>query len=1140
MTRKKTGDDHRAEALNDYILQNIVGEPELGALSKGKIFLKEEYANFEEQLESNADLLIRREWNKKYEGNIKTLGDLIKVLASLKESITDNSGEITAHKLSSARVVLDIAELSNEQILHALHILGQPTGEELQSLGIVTSDLDILVKQTSLNLARQSSQHSRQQILNLYQASLEIITEKSDQNFFNGFSEVYEYLNHLFRDNGIAFKTYLNKKQVEIFSQKKLKSKVINALHLMLLQAGTSQFRFIEVDDHDRYVRTYFTTRFVKKFTQILIDNYLLNYDFPVYLKNISISYSSLNSILKKPKEVFHQELLNLHHYPKINSGVSHAPIDSVFNILTTQPTLQTTGEFYIRIWNEEDEYHPFSERIYRRLKIDTGDHSRFYFSSNTTGIGGTQSQFIRVINSALFWGINCLKTEYFPIAHDILINKDMIQNNIPSPVWSHSLVKLCRHRTIQEVLEKSCRQFPRFNDSNDGKAELRTYEEFAFMDPVGHGDYCSFDSLLSTARAALQARLKAIKNTGISARTYKHDLLRRMEQQSILDEARSFHNEYPFSTLAMESWLQRELFNKIENSKDKIKDSYVAIDAYLSITEIFLKEGLYRKAYEKLYTLKTWFENASNTWFDWCKSFRENTYEKIDFISDEQTISNSLLARYELCLSEYFYILDWKEEDEEKYSLGMLSKSFKDTEHRDIIELSWKAADRAEQLLTSRLAKYHLINEVSQATFHPHYQLLARIYLLRSKMILLFPKFAGIFNNVLYTLPTEPKISNQRTKAVHIHSARLFLLERARVFSAADGDSELYMMCSFYQCWAWLMAAYEKSDLRLASYENLTINRDTCLSWAKKLRNHALLSYAESGQRYYHEIKEKSGLSKEYFNKYSEYGSYRIDPIPIIQEIDSSVDNQEPGYDSGKSPGILKLDMKYLCLRDVSDLNNDGANTQIIYLFGPKSCYLFFMRALYHLCSDGEEEFACQDKNTVIDWDSKLKHSYRLFNYSWAIAEDHCRTKEEIDGDFNWKISRFEDDKEEYLRDPHIQSVHDLYPHCISEVVDLSKIFSAITLTLRLYTQPELDISIESNINLLFSSLHKITDNHAKISFYKGQKRFNSHLNIFLEKCKSVIKSEINSAEYIKDSVLVKRKRNLLIEKIFSLTKKM
>ncbi|EDX82860.1 hypothetical protein S7335_38 [Synechococcus sp. PCC 7335] len=1145
MANKKTGDDYRAKAINDYILKNLIGRADLGARSRGEILLRNKYAEFKREAEEDPDIdpsnKIRKEWKNKYEGKIKTLGTLIEVLASLKETVSGQrrtnlecSDKLIGYTTSSNKVELDIAELTEEEILHVLQILSQPTGEELQSLGLIETDLNILIKQASLNFARYSSQHSHEQIVNLYKTSLNIIKSQSNERSFNSLTEVENHLsNVLFRNGGVKYKAHLKKSQQKVFDGKNFKEKVIDVLRLMLLQAGTSQFRFINISDDDKYVKTYFTPGFVENITQILIDNYLLNHDFSIYLKTIDITGSSLNSILRKPQDFFHDKLLTLKISTTDCRYSPQAPIDAVFDILNNQSTIETTGEFYIRVW-EEGKYKPFSKRVYEKLKIQVDDHLRFYFKCKTTGIGGTQSQFIRVINSALFWGIHCLKHEFFPIAHDVVILKNMVQDNIPSPVLSHSLVKLCRHRTMQETLETSCKKYPGDRKLVNKESSLRSYAEFSTIDPVGYGDYCSFDSLLSTARAALQARLRAIKDAGISAHTYNCDLLYRVEQQTILDEAEALYHSYPFSTLAMESWLQRELFDTLDQKKLDKKDSYITINAYLSITELFLSEGLYRKAYTRLHELKSWLHNASKIWFDWCRSYREGTDPSLEFICDDQKISTSILARYEICLAEYFYILDWEVETDDIYGLDLLPKSLKNIHYRDLNEASWKALDRAQQLLTSRLANYHLINEVSQATSHPHYHLLARIYLLRSKMLLLSPKYAGIYNNVLYQLPTESPSRESRTSASDIYSARLFLSERSRSFSTADGDSELYMICTVYQCWNWLMAAFTVKSFSLRDNKSISVDKATCLSWAKKLRSHALASYAEPGQRYYHAVKEKSGLSQEFFNKYSEYGAYKIDPIPIIQEIDSSVDSQQPGYDCEEYPVILKLDMKYLCLKNLSGLDTEPNNPKIVYLFGPKSCYLFFVRGLFFLCSSENEEFTDGSENLAIDWNSKLVHCYRLFSYSWAIAEDHCRITEDNGTKSSWNIIRFSDSTEE----PHIQSVNDLYPHRISEIVDLGKVFSAVCLTLQLYTQRQSSqAKLKKDINLLLDSFHEVNDGQSKVSFYNGQKRFNAHLSSFLKKCKSMIISEVKEAKYTVDPQLISQYRDNLITKIFSLT---
>ena len=50
--------------------------------------------------------------------------------------------------------------------------------------------------------------------------------------------------------------------------------------------------------------------------------------------------------------------------------------------------------------------------------------------------------------------------------------------------------------------------------------------------DSVGHGDFCGFDFLIAQAQAALQARLQAIRSTGIYPRQYIRELCEKVERQ--------------------------------------------------------------------------------------------------------------------------------------------------------------------------------------------------------------------------------------------------------------------------------------------------------------------------------------------------------------------------------------------------------------------------------------------------------------------------------------------------------------------------------------------------------------------------------------------------------------------------------
>ncbi|MEO1388667.1 MAG: hypothetical protein AAFV85_15065, partial [Cyanobacteria bacterium J06634_6] len=907
----------------------------------------------------------------------------------------------------------------------------------------------------------------------------------------------------------------------------------------------------------------------------VVSENNLLNKDFPIYIKKITLNHPGPLPLPKQTERqkysYFNKEIIEMCHPP---DGYAHlsAPVDNRLEQLLAQSVTQSTTEFCIRVSESEEshsKYEPFSQKIYDEIKNKVDGHVRVHFTIRGTGVGGGLSQIVRSINAALFWDVSCLKEEFFfPIAHDVVVHQEIIHKNTPSPVWSHSLVKLCRRETINDALWQSLE--PVVADTKREEPQtaektniIRSYEEFAFVDPEGRGDYCEFGMFSSAAKAALQARLQAIKNAGISASVYRDALLRREEQQYILQEAKKMVSGYPFSAFAMESYLQAELFDGLHrDEKGSVSDnsfSYVVCDAYLTLIETFVAEGVYRKAYKYLSELHERLSASSNNWIAWCQSYMDESTDGIPNKSSADSFSGVLLVRYELCMAEYFYILDCAEEykaNKAEYFIG--TEAFADL--TAAVKLAWKALDRAEQLLMVRLAKYHVINEISQATFHPYYHLLSRIYLLRAKMMIVHPLSAGLFMGVDFRLPTDhPFKAARRTKPGCIHGGRLFLLERARLYAACDGDNDLYMTATAYQCWSVLLASLEQGEAVEINQQGnpIRILIEDCLPWARKLRDHALLQYEETGRRCYHEIKELSGLSDAFADNLfaidkRRFGSYNIDPIPSIRE---TIGEREPGHrllppsektggktSSRKEDEVLFLDMRMLSLRKGWVDSSNPQNMQTIYLFGPKSAYLFFIRGLYHLFSNEQKEFSSgtqeQPLTTLAAWDQKLKDCYQLFNYAWATADDGCTIEQTGSERKQWKIKRYSSKRMSPIQDKHAASVWDLYPFRVTEIDDLGKIFAVVCASLRLYTSTSSDDTAarEREIAWLLERLHRehdIENNPDCAEALKGQKRYNGHLYQRLLNCQAEIQKTIRGAKA--DVKRMKKEKRRLLEVIFS-----
>ncbi|HEY9738422.1 MAG TPA: hypothetical protein V6D06_19145, partial [Trichocoleus sp.] len=366
-----------------------------------------------------------------------------------------------------------------------------------------------------------------------------------------------------------------------------------------------------------------------------------------------------------------------------------------------------------------------------------------------------------------------------------------------------------------------------------------------------------------------------------------------------------------------------------------------------------------------------------------------------------------------------------------------------------------------------------------------------------------------------------------------------LHLMEKARLYAAADGDSEVYACHAALQCWLHLIAAYANpADLSLPSaggdrqLREQTLSNKQCLQWAKQLRDHALISYADTGRQCYYQIKEKSGLPTEN----DDFGRYSIPKLPAIYETR----DQRGSHPYQGDRDLLVLDISLLGL-DANALPKLSPNhpTRTIYLFGTNACYLFLARGLYLLCSDSSEEFKDMElPEGPIHWQPKLLQAMRLLDMAWAIAEQGCTLqKEKTDGTTQLQILRRFDAEAApgQFTSQEVSSVRDLYPRRVSEVADLGKVFSVACRVLRLYgasadEQIQLRRDIEAVLNTLHSA-HSI--NRTARAILLRQSRFNGHLQSYLGQARTILLKHADLAQTHPVADL-KAQRNALVKELF------
>ncbi|MEO1147586.1 MAG: hypothetical protein AAFY26_18545 [Cyanobacteria bacterium J06638_22] len=866
----------------------------------------------------------------------------------------------------------------------------------------------------------------------------------------------------------------------------------------------------------DAYVQHYFQRSFVKSLARAIVANERLTDQFPVYLKYIAIkpsgplpftdkNFDTLDNNRPYPP-VMQVSLREIEQLKLKSHGELPGPGDYE---LASQESNQVAADFYIKL---PEGYQPVIPRVFERIASDTtkSPPQRIDFSLESTGIGGALSHVIKVINRALLRDIPCL-SGYFSIAHDVTSTQAIIRENVASPVWAHSLVKLCRKETVGHAIQKP------------PTLPLPSYETFAFADPIGSADYCGFDFLSAQAQAALQARLQVIRHTGIMPAEYLTDLCHHTEFMLALQDAWEHLRGYPFSSLAMIGRIHEEILSTIppietatetaevernEGNTDPVEhsplrplkkgDRYIYFEAYLSITEALLDEGAYRKAYQYLACMSVLDEFVEQETA--IASDSDDTNPQI-----YEIFSGSLLVRYLLCWANYFYLFDTRIEDEA--SDYRPQRRSVDVSPAGLIRSAWRYLELARQHIERRLRKYVVINEVSQGTFHPHYNLLARMEFLRAKLLLFFPR--AVPDERSY-LPTD-QIWPQGRAPASIHWGRIYLTEKARLYAAADGNGELYACCAAIQSWMYLIMAFTPDYNRLT----LSLNTQTStqrnfslgnlMEWAKQMRDHALLSYAEMGQQCYYQIKEKSGLPAEK----DDFGSYRVQKIKPIYEARGP----ENVRFAEANPSFLVLDMSLLVI-DAEDLPKITPNIPIrkIYLFGTNACYLFLARGMYRLCGNEAEEFGEAEPATQRhQWEAKLHHAMRLLNMAWAIAEEggELRSRDR-DPVVRFHIHRHTPtppSTDDYLSQD-VSAIRDLYPRRVTEIADWGKVFSAACMVLKLHMVPEGDrTDLLTDIERILHSLHGARRFNATLRhFLRDQQRYNGHLAITFDIAKQIL----------------------------------
>ncbi|MEM6254857.1 MAG: hypothetical protein AAF821_18225 [Cyanobacteria bacterium P01_D01_bin.156] len=1010
---------------------------------------------------------------------------------------------------------------TNAQLLEALQVFTQLSPEELQLLNLPVHSQHPLLQKAFINLATIEGETVPDVYREVYELSLDNPSQKGTGA---AFKETLDQIKGYVGDLSFIIQDGESDQQI---------SRIEHAIERLLLQAGTGQTRFLKQPNAEEvtqqfYIRHYLGTDFIEQLSATVQANNKLRNQLPVYLKKVALEPVGPFPLPRPDDDPtvswFSDTLLTVNE----EKAIGGAPIDKLLTQLPSRPVMRVILDFYIRLNKEGDKQGlGIDGEVSEGLQSTVGMAKRLHFEISTTGLSGSSSLITRAMNQALLSDIACLRDIYYPIARDIYVKQAEAHQQMSPAAVSHSFVQLCRNDTLIKAMRATAK------NPDEG---IKRYDVFAGRDARGSASFTHIDMVTSLANAVMLSRLEAIVNASdIDKKKYLQGVLHRVEQRYWLEQAQGLLTGYPFSSFALSGWMDEQLLDKAELAGKP--DTTVVHNARLTVAETFLVEGNYNRAYEYLEKVHDALnEDAISgiAWLKECNSEKLDEHEK-NFSSTLKepmpfhVVSGQLMARYEMCLARYFTVLDGEvAQRDRRYCLNALEHNVLEKERitrTDLIEQAWTRLIRAEQHLTVRLLKYHMIEQSHQATARPYYQLLAQIYLHRAMLLFWYPSIVPPDKSV-YT-PLVLDNTTRRDSPEHSNRNRLYLLERARVYAGCDGDDVLYVICTAYQCRAWLMTAFTIGDGRLridASLSQLgrkgTFNKHQSLAWAKSLRNHCLIQYAETGKQCYHATKEKSGISI----KAQPYGNCTVESLPQIRE---TINDDVPGYKPEK--GVLDLDMRYLSIKRGWVDSDNPNSSEIIYLFGPQSCHLFLIRGLYHLCSDAAEEFE-EDVATPEQWDSKLEHCYRLFTYAYALAGNGCDVSIDENGIRHISRQLEKDDQgiENDLLDKHAMSVWNLFPLKIAEVTDIGCVMAAACAALRCYTSDDKK-SRCTEVKALLGGLYSDANRH------EHKHQFNGYLFLYLERCSEAIVEVMEKGEMHKSSVFPGRYRNELLTELFS-----
>jgi hypothetical protein len=582
-----------------------------------------------------------------------------------------------------------------------------------------------------------------------------------------------------------------------------------------------------------------------------------------------------------------------------------------------------------------------YSVEVHFRFRENSETNVSQSFSEKVTGIGSALSLANAAINKFLLWDIEVLRDRgIYPIAKEIFINNELIGDDGNGVVFSHAISQLCQQEELRNLM------------GNGRKASSSHFEN-----EPNSANYCSFDIIESVSQCRLVSIVGAIFNLGINPDKYLKDLKRKVSEINTHREGLSYIKSHPFSLWAMKGFLENNLLEYIRKNpetgdikpaNERQRWTLVAYNAHMDIIEYFLIEGDCKRANE----------------------YMESICESADANNPDCIFTELMFARY-YYLQAYLCYLKY---EEHKFTWIANVESL---------------ISEALYYLQKRLEICNVLGGLSQNNIYPFFGLQAKIYSLKARLYLYFPRY----------------IQDPSLKPPGNLKLVLTLLEMSRICAARDGNPGKYAGYSAFQSCIYAMLSRSKKILELLNLES-----NKCLKWSDRLLKHSALCYEEIGENAYLKVKSNLGSTN------GKYGNEKVNiiPSPLIIESDFKLeenaikemnkldkdnkDNLLINDEKDNISGAKKsdpTDVKKIYIPYFSDVFTFRKNEMEdkIHLFGAESSSILLAKGINKLVNIEND---INDKNNFYD---NLKKAIRYLIAAWAMSKDGGKSFPTKDG---------------------------------------------------------------------------------------------------------------------------------------------